>query len=54
MKIGFIGLGIMGSRMATNLQKHGCSLVMFNRTARQSRAVTRSVRNIFRFPGKSC
>ena len=32
MKIGFIGLGIMGSRMATNLQKHGCSLVVFNRT----------------------
>src|SRR5205823_10984512 len=32
MKIGFIGLGIMGSRMAANLQKHGCSLVMFNRT----------------------
>src|SRR5437588_11773427 len=32
MKIGFIGLGIMGSRMATNLQKHGCSLVMFNRS----------------------
>src|SRR5436305_14835978 len=32
MKIGFIGLGIMGSRMATNLQKHCCSLVMFNRT----------------------
>jgi len=32
MKIGFIGLGIMGSRMATNLQKHGYSLVVFNRT----------------------
>ena len=32
MKIGFIGLGIMGSRMAANLQKHGYSLVMFNRT----------------------
>ena len=32
MKIGFIGLGIMGSRMAANLQKHGCSLVVFNRT----------------------
>jgi 3-hydroxyisobutyrate dehydrogenase-like beta-hydroxyacid dehydrogenase len=32
MKIGFIGLGIMGSRMARNLQKHGCSLVVFNRT----------------------
>src|ERR1700758_166093 len=33
MKIGFIGLGIMGSRMAANLQKHGYSLVLFNRTS---------------------
>jgi len=32
MKIGFIGLGIMGSRMAANLQKHNYSLVVFNRT----------------------
>jgi 3-hydroxyisobutyrate dehydrogenase/glyoxylate/succinic semialdehyde reductase len=32
MKIGFIGLGIMGSRMAANLQKHDYSLVLFNRT----------------------
>src|SRR2546426_358710 len=32
MKIGFIGLGIMGSRMAANLQKHGHFLVIFNRT----------------------
>src|SRR5438046_9845458 len=32
MKIGFIGLGIMGSRMAANLQKNGRSLVVFNRT----------------------
>jgi len=32
MKIGFIGLGIMGSRMAANLQKHGNSLAVFNRT----------------------
>src|ERR1700730_10004321 len=32
MKIGFIGLGIMGSRMAANLQKHGYSLILFNRT----------------------
>src|SRR5436309_3531122 len=32
MKIGFIGLGIMGSRMAANLVKHGYSLVLFNRT----------------------
>ncbi len=32
MKIGFIGLGIMGGRMAANLQKHGYALVVFNRT----------------------
>lgn len=32
MKIGFIGLGIMGSRMAANLQQQGYSLVVFNRT----------------------
>src|SRR3954468_22965011 len=32
MKIGFIGLGIMGSRMVANLQKHGYRLVLFNRT----------------------
>src|SRR5215813_5006898 len=32
MKIGFIGLGIMGSKMAANLQRHGYFLVLFNRT----------------------
>jgi 3-hydroxyisobutyrate dehydrogenase-like beta-hydroxyacid dehydrogenase len=32
MRIGFIGLGIMGGRMAANLQKRGHSLVVFNRT----------------------
>jgi len=32
MKIGFIGLGTMGSRMAANLQKKGHTLVVFNRT----------------------
>jgi len=32
MKIGFIGLGIMGSRMAANLQKAGHELVVHNRT----------------------
>src|ERR1700690_3924068 len=32
MNIGFIGLGIMGSRMAANLQKCGHSLVIYNRT----------------------
>jgi 3-hydroxyisobutyrate dehydrogenase-like beta-hydroxyacid dehydrogenase len=37
MKIGFIGLGIMGSRMAANLQKHGDALVVFNRTAAKAK-----------------
>lgn len=32
MKLGFIGLGIMGSRMAANLQKQGYDLVVYNRT----------------------
>jgi 3-hydroxyisobutyrate dehydrogenase/glyoxylate/succinic semialdehyde reductase len=32
MKIGFIGLGIMGSRMAANLQKHKHSLIVSNRS----------------------
>src|SRR5262245_59899793 len=32
MKVGFIGLGIMGGRMAANLQRQGYSLVVYNRT----------------------
>ncbi|NOX87581.1 MAG: NAD(P)-dependent oxidoreductase [Calditrichaeota bacterium] len=32
MKIGFIGLGIMGSRMAMNLIKNGFSLIVYNRS----------------------
>src|SRR5712671_5874559 len=39
MKIGFIGLGIMGSRMAANLQKHGHSLVVFNRTREKAESL---------------
>jgi 3-hydroxyisobutyrate dehydrogenase/glyoxylate/succinic semialdehyde reductase len=34
--IGFIGLGIMGSRMARNLQKEGYSLLVYNRTAEKA------------------
>jgi 3-hydroxyisobutyrate dehydrogenase/glyoxylate/succinic semialdehyde reductase len=39
VKIGFIGLGIMGSRMAANLQKRGHSLAVFNRTREKSDAL---------------
>jgi len=38
MKIGFIGLGIMGSRMAANLLKHGHTLVVSNRTRAKAEA----------------
>jgi 3-hydroxyisobutyrate dehydrogenase-like beta-hydroxyacid dehydrogenase len=36
MKIGFIGLGIMGSRMAENLGKKGHELVVYNRTKQKA------------------
>ena len=39
MKIGFIGLGIMGSRMAANLQKGGHPLVVFNRTREKAESL---------------
>ncbi len=32
MKIGFIGIGIMGSRMANNLLKNNYDLIVYNRT----------------------
>lgn len=38
-KVGFIGLGIMGSRMASNLQKIGYDLVVFNRTKSKADAL---------------
>ncbi len=39
MKIGFIGLGIMGSRMALNLQKAGYELIVYNRTKSRAKAL---------------
>ena len=39
MQIGFIGLGIMGSRMAANLQKYGHSLLVHNRTREKAEAL---------------
>ncbi|MDY8134872.1 NAD(P)-dependent oxidoreductase [Aquimarina sp. 2201CG5-10] len=35
-KLGFIGLGIMGSRMAANLQKEGYKLIVTNRTKKKA------------------
>ncbi len=39
MKIGFIGLGIMGSRMAANLLKKGHDLVVYNRTRQKAESL---------------
>jgi len=36
MKVGFIGLGIMGSRMAANLQKKGYEVLVNNRTRQKA------------------
>lgn len=39
MKIGFIGLGIMGSRMAANLIAAGYELIVYNRTSAKTEAL---------------
>jgi 3-hydroxyisobutyrate dehydrogenase-like beta-hydroxyacid dehydrogenase len=52
MKIGFIGLGIMGSRMAANLQKHGHSLVVFNRTRAKAQSLINNGATFAESPAK--
>jgi 3-hydroxyisobutyrate dehydrogenase-like beta-hydroxyacid dehydrogenase len=39
VEIGFIGLGIMGSRMAANLLKNGYHLALYNRTPEKAKAL---------------
>jgi 3-hydroxyisobutyrate dehydrogenase/glyoxylate/succinic semialdehyde reductase len=39
MQIGFIGLGIMGSRMAANLQNADLELIIYNRTREKAEAL---------------
>jgi 3-hydroxyisobutyrate dehydrogenase-like beta-hydroxyacid dehydrogenase len=41
LKVGFIGLGIMGSRMAARLRAQGCDLVVFNRERGKTEALVR-------------
>ena len=38
MQVGFIGLGIMGSRQAANLARAGNELTVFNRTREKADA----------------
>jgi 3-hydroxyisobutyrate dehydrogenase/glyoxylate/succinic semialdehyde reductase len=40
MQIGFIGLGIMGSRMAANLVRGGTAVTVYNRTAERVRPLS--------------
>ena len=40
--VGFVGLGIMGSRQAANLAKAGYELTVFNRTRRARRRPRRA------------
>ncbi len=41
MKVGFIGLGLMGSRMAENLLKGGYELIVFNRTKEKAEPIVK-------------
>src|SRR5256885_14309832 len=42
LTISFIGLGIMGSRMAANLRAHGYDLIVFNKTRDSAEALLRA------------
>jgi 3-hydroxyisobutyrate dehydrogenase/glyoxylate/succinic semialdehyde reductase len=52
MKIGFIGLGIMGSRMAASLQRHGYPLALFNRTRAKAEPLLGGCGALFDSPAK--
>lgn len=43
MKVAFIGLGIMGSRMAANILKNGHKLTVYNRTRKKADALGKSL-----------
>jgi len=50
MKIGFIGLGIMGSRMAANLSKAGYTLYIYNRDREKAKKLAGERVNILDSP----
>lgn len=53
MKIGFIGLGIMGSRMAANLAKQRHVLVLYNRTRAKAEALAGPCVTVADSPGEA-
>jgi len=52
MKVGFIGLGIMGSRMAGNLLKKGHELVLFNRSKERAGSLIAQGASFLETPAK--
>jgi len=52
MKVGFIGLGIMGSRMAGNLVKKGHELIIYNRTREKAEPLIAQGASFLETPAK--
>lgn len=52
LRIGFIGLGLMGSRMATNLLNAGYPLVVFNRTLLKTKALQKLGASVAQSPAE--
>jgi hypothetical protein len=53
MKIAFIGLGIMGSRMATNLISDDTELNVYNRTSEKAQELIKAGAKYFGDPGQA-
>jgi 3-hydroxyisobutyrate dehydrogenase-like beta-hydroxyacid dehydrogenase len=53
MKVGFIGLGMMGSGMARNLIKAGHTLVVFNRTRSRAQELAQQGVSVAANPGEA-
>jgi 3-hydroxyisobutyrate dehydrogenase-like beta-hydroxyacid dehydrogenase len=53
MKVGFIGLGNMGSGMAANLLKAGHALTVYNRTPAKAEALVAKGATLAKMPGKA-
>ena len=57
MKIGFIGLGLMGSRMAKNLVKNNYELIVYNRTKEKAKELVElgaEFAESAKYVGKNC
>ena len=54
MKVGFIGLGQMGSAMAMNLLKGGHDLIVYNRTAEKAKPLLKQGARAAANPAETC